>query len=208
MAAKEETVCSFQEIAGSHCDFQTKDRCKSVEVIPLLQCKRSIRAHTSALAFTGVENEVDLILSRASMFAPPRNFDKLNICPRHRESLGLGWRRPSFKCSVPKVISKHSTKPKERPKAERGISKWCHSIFCKKPAYVCLWAQVRMQDWLRVEIESQNLRARMGGTTRGFQPGNRRAHLFSRLFIIVPFQSTVLWLLVNLQVCVVSVELV
>ena len=91
MAANEETVCSFQEIVGGHCGFQTKDRSKSVEVLPLLQCKRNISAHKSALALTGAENEVDLILSRASMFATPRNFEKLNICSRHRESLGLGW---------------------------------------------------------------------------------------------------------------------
>ena len=124
MAANKETVCSFQEIVGGHCGFQTKDRSKSVEVLPLLQCKRNIGAHKSALALTGVENEVDLILSRASMFAPPRNVEKLNICPRHRESLGLGWRRPSSKCSIPNVLSSHSAKPRERPKAERGITKW------------------------------------------------------------------------------------
>ena len=90
--------------------------------LTLLQCKRNIGAHKSALALTGVENEVDLILSRASMFAPPRNVEKLNICPRHRESLGLGWRCPSSKFSVPNVLSSHSD----------------------KPAYLCLSAQVRL----------------------------------------------------------------
>ena len=131
MAAKKETVCSFQEIVDGHCVFQTKDRSKPVEVLPLLQCKRNIGAHKSALALTGVENqktgvenENDLILSRASMFAPPRNVEKLNICPRHRESLGLGWRRPSSKCSIPNALSSHSAIPRERPKAERGITKW------------------------------------------------------------------------------------
>ena len=127
MAANKETVCSFQEIVGGHCGFQTKDRRESVEVLPLLQCKRNIGAHKSALALTGVENEVDLILSRASMFAPPRNVEKLNICPRHRESLGLGWRRPlstKCKCSVPNVLSRNSAKPRERPKDERGITEW------------------------------------------------------------------------------------
>ena len=62
MAANKETVCSFQEIVGGHCGFQTKDRRESVEVLPLLQCKRNIGAHKSALALTGVENKVDLIL--------------------------------------------------------------------------------------------------------------------------------------------------
>ena len=71
MAANKETVCSFQEIVGGHCGFQTKDRGKSVEVSPLLQCKRNIDVHKSVLGLTGVENEVDLILSRASMFASP-----------------------------------------------------------------------------------------------------------------------------------------
>ena len=114
MAANKETVCSFQEIVGGHCSFQTKDRSKSVEVLPLLQCKRNIGAHKSAPALTGVENEDDLILSRASMLAPPRNVEKLNICPRHRESLGLGWRRPSSKCSaIPNVLSSHSAKPRD-----------------------------------------------------------------------------------------------
>ena len=80
MAANKETVCSFQEIVGSHCGFQTKDRSKSVEVLSLLQCKRNIGVHKLALTLTGVENEVDLILTRASMFAPPRNVEKLNIC--------------------------------------------------------------------------------------------------------------------------------
>ena len=132
MAANKETVCSFQEIVGGHCGFQTKDRSKSVEVLPLLQCKRNIGAHKSALALTGAENEVDLILSSSLDFvkgvyvcyASKCRAVNLNICSRHRESLGLGWRRPSSKCSVPNILSSHSAKPRERPKAERGITKW------------------------------------------------------------------------------------
>ena len=120
MADVEELVFSFREILGSQCGFHPKDRSQTVDVIPLLCCTRPIDGHESALAFTGVENEVDLILSRASVFSPPRNIEQLNICPRHLESLGLSWRRP---CSVPAVLSSHSVKAKERPKAERGLSK-------------------------------------------------------------------------------------
>ena len=88
-------------------------------------CKRYLGAHKSVLLLTGGENKVDLILSRASMFAPPRNVNILNICPRHRESLGLGWRRPTkCKCSVPNDLSRNSAKPRERPKDERGITEW------------------------------------------------------------------------------------
>ena len=104
-----ETVCSFQEIVGGHCGFQTKERSKSVEVLPLLQCKRNIGAHKSALALTGVENEVDLILSRASMFAPPWNVEKLNICHRH---LALAGDSPHL--NVPFLTFFQVTAPKPR----------------------------------------------------------------------------------------------
>ncbi|KAK2559043.1 hypothetical protein P5673_018681 [Acropora cervicornis] len=66
MAANKETVCSFQEIVGGHCGFQTKDRSKSVEVLPLLQCKRNIGAHKSALALTGRLCSLRLEMSRSS----------------------------------------------------------------------------------------------------------------------------------------------
>jgi len=65
MADVEELVCSFREILGSQCGFHPKDRSRTVDVIPLLYCTRAIDGHKSALAFTGVENEVDLILSRS-----------------------------------------------------------------------------------------------------------------------------------------------
>ena len=132
MADVEELVCSFREILGSQCGFHPKDRSQTVDVIPLLYCTRPIDGHKSALAFTGVENEVDLILSRASVFSPPRNIEQLNICPRHRESLGLSWRRPSARCSVPAVLSSHSVNAKERPKAERGLSKLASQFIMKE----------------------------------------------------------------------------
>ena len=128
---------------------------------PLLQCKRNIGAHKSALALTGVEKEVDLILSRASMFAPPRKIEKLNICPRHRESLGLGWRRPSSKCSIPRVLSSHSAKPRERPNAERGITKWMSEHILRENRHTCA-CRLRY-DKLRKEIEGQNFNTSMGG---------------------------------------------
>ena len=183
MAANKETVCSFQEIVGGHCGFQTKDRSKSVEVLPLLQCKRNIGAHKSALALTGVENEVDLILSRASMFAPPRNVEKLNICPRHRESLGLGWRRPSSKCSIPNVLSSHGAKPRERPKAERGITKWMSEHILRETGILVSVGSgtINYEKKLRVRILTQAWEGR-----REILIGNRCSQLFSLLYINAP----------------------
>ena len=110
---------------------------------------------------TGAENEVDLILSRASMFATPRNVEKLNICSRHRESLGLGWRRPSSKCSVPNVLSSQSAKPRERPKAERGITKWMSEHILRETGILVPVGSGTIDH--EKEIEGQYLNTSMGG---------------------------------------------
>ena len=116
-------TCSFQEIVGGKCGFSSKDKEKSVKLIPLLNCTNNIDKHKSALAFTDVQNEVELILARARLFSPPQNIDKLKICPQHRETLGLGWKRSSTRCAVPALLSSHSAKTKDRPRAERGLTK-------------------------------------------------------------------------------------
>ena len=116
-------ACSFQEIVGGKCGFSSKDKEKSVKVISLLNCTNNIDKHKSALAFTDVQNEVELILARARLFSRPQNIDQLKICPHHRETLGLGWKRSSTRCDVPALLSSHSLKVKNRPRAERGLTK-------------------------------------------------------------------------------------
>ena len=116
-------ACSFQEIVGGKCGFSSKDKEKSVKLIPLLNCTSNIDKHKSALAFTDVQNEVELILARARLFSRPQNIDQLKICPHHRETLGLGWKRSSTRCDVPALLSSHSAKVKNRPKAEKGLTK-------------------------------------------------------------------------------------
>ena len=113
----------FQEIVGGKCGFSSKDKEKSVKLIPLLHCTSIIDKHKSALAFTDVQNEVELILARWRLFSRPQNIDLLKICPHHRETLGVGWKRSSTRCDVPALLSSHSAKVKNRPRAERGLTK-------------------------------------------------------------------------------------
>ena len=96
---------------------------KSVKLIPLLSCTSNIDKHKSALAFTDVQNEVELILARSRLFSRPQSIDQLKICPHHRETLGLGWKRSSTRCDVPALVSSRSAKVKNRPRAERGLTK-------------------------------------------------------------------------------------
>ena len=79
-------ACSFQEIVGGKCGFSSKDKEKSVKLIPLLNCTSNIDKQKSALAFTDVQNEVELILARSRFFSRPQNIDQLKICPHHRET--------------------------------------------------------------------------------------------------------------------------
>ena len=107
-------ACSFQEIVGGKCGFSSKDKEKSVKLIPLLNCTSNVDRHKSALAFTDVQNEVELILARARLFSLPQNIDQLKICSHHREET---------RCDVPALLSSHSAKVKNRPRAERGLTK-------------------------------------------------------------------------------------
>ena len=69
-----------------------------------------------------VESEVDIILARASIFNVPLDISDMTICPAHRSSLGIGWRRGSQRCRVPAELSRHAKEGKSR-KADRGINK-------------------------------------------------------------------------------------
>ena len=52
-----------------------------------------------------------------------RNTDKLTYGFTTESHLPLAGHAPHVSCLVLKVISKHRTKPNQRPKAERGMSK-------------------------------------------------------------------------------------
>ena len=87
------------------CGFDTRDRKKEAQIIPLLACSKPISNHTASLGFSGPEDEVELILSRAAVFTQPANINSIIICPLHREKLGLGWRRGSTsRCREPMFL--------------------------------------------------------------------------------------------------------
>ena len=89
--------------------YDSKDRTKSVEIVLLLACHRDISGHKSAFSIIGIEDEVELLLVRATIFAPPRNKENWTICPQHRASLGARWKRSSSKCSMPVSLSRQNT---------------------------------------------------------------------------------------------------
>ena len=115
--------CSFRAIVSGQCGFDPKDRNKSTTIISLRNCTRDIDEHKRYLCITGVESEIELILARACIFESSRNLDSFTICPHHRASLGVSWKRRSAKCCIPVMLSQHKDDVKKRPKAERGLSK-------------------------------------------------------------------------------------
>ena len=89
-----EINCSFQRLVGGCCSHDKRSRVagKASLIVPLRLCEKDISAHKQAVGVNDVESEVDLILARASM---PSNISDMTICPAHRSSLGIGWRRGS-----------------------------------------------------------------------------------------------------------------
>ena len=121
-----EVCCSFKTIVGGICGPDSRDEKQDVTVTPLVSCTRDITKHLRSFAFSGPENEIDLILSRAAIFKIPVDVNDMTICPFHRGKLGLGWTRgASTRCRVPQVLSQHGSKNKKGlPKGERGIGKY------------------------------------------------------------------------------------
>ena len=109
----------FSEISWGHCSPDKRSRVTGAAILPLHSCRKNILAHTQAVAVNDVESEVDLILAWASIFALPSDISDWTICPGHRSSLGIGWRRGSEWCRVLAELSKHA----KGRKADRGINK-------------------------------------------------------------------------------------
>ena len=113
-----EKECSFAKIVGGVCGVDQRYK-HDAAVVPLSSCKRNISEHLISWGIGEIENEVDLILARASIFSLPLDISSWKICPAHRSRLGIGWRRGTNRCRVPALIAKHTHK--RIP--ERGIRK-------------------------------------------------------------------------------------
>lgn len=93
-----EVSCSFRSTVGGICGPNPRDRSQKEVVIPVLSCVLDVSGHTKAFSIQDIHSEVELVLARASIFSVPENILELTICPGHRSSLGIGWRR-GYLCS-------------------------------------------------------------------------------------------------------------
>lgn len=109
--------CSFQRLVGGHCSQDKRSRvaAEGAVILPLRSCAKDISAHKQAVGVNDVESEVDLILARASIFTVSSNISDMTICPGHRSSLGIGWRR--------RITTVRHAKKGKSHKADRGINK-------------------------------------------------------------------------------------
>ena len=79
--------CSFKTLANGPYGHGKKG---SSEIIPLVSCTISIDTHLSALKFSGLVDELDLIFCRVGKFSQPVKCSTSTICPNHRLNLGVG----------------------------------------------------------------------------------------------------------------------
>ena len=65
-----------------------------LKLFEFLSCRaqRIILKHWSTLSFSGLPNEINLVLSRAALFdQAEERIKSITICPRHRTAPGIGW---------------------------------------------------------------------------------------------------------------------
>ena len=124
-----EVKCSFKKLVGGNCGLSKRYKTET-NVIPLVSCKKDISGHRKSLGISDVESEIELILARASVFVSPPDLTDFTVCPAHRYSLGIGWRRGSHRCRVPAQLCKHGKRAKPR-KADRGIRKALSNIILR-----------------------------------------------------------------------------
>ena len=109
--------CTFPSRCGKSCGPVEKDSC-GISKVPLTECIKDVSTHLRCFKIPGtVDCERDLILARAGIYEVPPDISRFTICKRHRDCLGLGWRRNSKYCQVPQSVATH----KSNRMADRGI---------------------------------------------------------------------------------------
>ena len=76
--------CSFKTLANGPCGHGKES---SSEIIPLVSCTKSIDTHLSAHKFSGLVDELDLMLCRVGKFSQAVKCSTMTICPNHRLKL-------------------------------------------------------------------------------------------------------------------------
>ena len=112
-----ESKCTFFKLVGGICDYDK--RYLSGDTVPLSWCDRSIGEYVRSVEISDISSVVELILASASTFSFPSLVSTWTVCPAHRSSLGIGWRRGANRCRVPAGLAEHTNKRK----ADRGIGK-------------------------------------------------------------------------------------
>ena len=80
--------------------------------MPLSSCDRGIDEYIRSVGISDISSEVELILARASTFSFRRNIPRWTVCPAHRFSFGIGWRRGANRCRVPVGLANDTNKRK------------------------------------------------------------------------------------------------
>ena len=83
---------SLKSLLGSSFGFDAKDRKRQTQIVRItfLSCTKNISKHWSTLSFSGLQNEIDLVLSREALVdQAEERIKSMTVCPRHRATLGI-----------------------------------------------------------------------------------------------------------------------
>ncbi|CAC5417586.1 unnamed protein product [Mytilus coruscus] len=94
-------VCSFSAFTNTKCGL-TPYFPKETKVLLLKYCQRNLKSHLSSYYIDDISTEYNLICHRVGIFA---EIDSYSVCPYHRYSLGVYWKRLS-KCTHPEHTGK------------------------------------------------------------------------------------------------------
>ena len=98
-----EACCSLKSLVGSSCGFDAKDGKHQTQIVrlPFLSCIRNISRHWSTLSFSGLQNEINLVLSRAALFDHAvERIKSTAIYPCHHATLRISWTHKRWRNKV------------------------------------------------------------------------------------------------------------